>query len=158
MKKLLVFASILIFAVLTLQSCTDSKIEPEGNAQLYLSDIKFIGFGTVKAINGTVKTKVYTQTDSSSALIVSNLSTSFSITNPNNQDQIIAYQLSDNVKKMEISVSFQMVEGAAEKLQIANIRFDRKGVSKYEQNNFVMPAPSGTTSSVFELSPITIEF
>lgn len=158
MKKNLAIVTILIFAFLTLQGCTDSKIEPEGNAQLYLSDIKFTGFGTVKAINGTVKTKVYTKTDSSSALIVSKLNTNFSITNPNNQDQIIAYNLSENVKKLEISVSFQMVEGAAAQLQIANIRFEKKGVKLYEQNNFSMLAPSGTTSSVFELNPITIEF
>lgn len=157
MRKYLIGLLLSIGLILVFNACNKPNIEPEGNAKLYLSDIKFSGFGTVAAIKGRVKTKVYSSTDTSSSLVVSNLSNDFSIREPNGQNQIIGYDLTDNVKKLEISIIFQMEGGAAEQLSIANLKFLKAGNTLYNKDNEVVKASAGTTS-FFELETFTIEF
>lgn len=155
-KKLLIFTLIAALG-LSFVGCNKSTTPtPSGNCKFYISGIRFQDFLASGPVQGTVEIKFYTATDTSSSLIVKELTEKFTISNPNDHDQEFGYNLSEGIKKMEIQIYFDMGDYAAKKLTIENISLVHNGLNKYNEADITKS--SSAFVSTFVLEPISIDF
>lgn len=131
MKKL--FYILIVIFTLGLISCGGNEPKPEGNARLSIRGITFHEIVAAEKITGTVVTKTYEITDTSSSLVIKTYTNNFNITAPVDFNQFYDYNLPANIKKITFDIKFTITGSIAEKLSIEDINFTHNNKSLYSK-------------------------
>lgn len=157
MKTKFYIFGLLLLTVSLFLGCTKDKIEVAGNGKLYLNNIQFSGFSMAESVAATIYAKFYTATDTSSSLVISESNSHFTIPDPNKHTQVQGYNLSDKIKKIELTITFNMGDYAAKKVNIENLSFEYNGKTILSSDN-VSKESGGSAISIFVLDPIEVNF
>jgi len=112
-------------------SCNKIDNEPTGNARLSIKGVEFHEVMAAEKLTGTVVTTTYTQTDSSSTLLIDKSTNTFNINAPIDFNQYYDYNLPAGIKKITFEISFKVIGATAEKVTIEEVNFTHNGASKY---------------------------